>query len=167
VTPIGSSLKTFTVQVGIDVRAYFELFKYHAARTDAFAAVYYAAIVTGAIPAGVARAEADHGRRRAEDRVRPASRYNARPAHAQGARHRTVTTQADTIGVLGLALNPTEERNGYPLEDLGRIKELLLCARDLWRVVPEIENEKDKTRAVRQTFRPIHLADIVAVTPGT
>jgi uncharacterized protein len=76
------------------------------------------------------------------------------------------TRQADTIGVLGLALNATEERNGYALEEVARIRELLLCARDLWRVVPEIEDEKDKTRAVRQTFRLIHLADIVAVTPG-
>jgi hypothetical protein len=76
------------------------------------------------------------------------------------------TRQADTIGVLGLALNATEERNGYALEEVGRIRELLLCARDLWRVVPEIEDEKDKTHAVRQTFRLIHLADIVAVTPG-
>jgi predicted TIM-barrel fold metal-dependent hydrolase len=76
------------------------------------------------------------------------------------------TRQADTVGVLGLALNACEERNGYPHEDLGRIKELLLCARDLWRVVPEIEDERDKMRAVRQTFRLIHLADIVAVTPG-
>jgi uncharacterized protein len=76
------------------------------------------------------------------------------------------TRQADTVGVLGLALNACDERNGYPLEDLGRIKELLLCARDLWRVVPEIEDETDKLRAVRQTFRLIHLADIAAVTPG-
>jgi hypothetical protein len=76
------------------------------------------------------------------------------------------TRQADTIGVLGLALNATEERNGYALEEVARIRELLLCARDLWRFVPEIEDEKDKTRAVRQTFRLIHLADIVAVTPG-
>jgi predicted TIM-barrel fold metal-dependent hydrolase len=76
------------------------------------------------------------------------------------------TRQADTVGVLGLALNACQERNGYALEDLDRIKELLLCARDLWRAVPEIEDEIDKMRAVRQTFRLIHLADIVAVTPG-
>jgi predicted TIM-barrel fold metal-dependent hydrolase len=76
------------------------------------------------------------------------------------------TRQADTVGVLGLALNACEERNGYAGEDLDRIKALLLCARDLWRVVPEIEDETDKMRAVRQTFRLIHLADIVAVTPG-
>jgi SAM-dependent methyltransferase len=51
VNPIGSSLKTFTAQGRIDVRAYLELFKYHAARTDTFAAVDYAGIVRGAIPA--------------------------------------------------------------------------------------------------------------------
>jgi len=76
------------------------------------------------------------------------------------------TRQADTVGVLGLALNACDERNGYQLEDLGRIKDLLLCARDLWRAVPEIEDETDQMRAVRQTFRLIHLADILAVTPG-
>ena len=76
------------------------------------------------------------------------------------------TRQADTVGVLGLALNACDEQNGCPLEELGRIKELLLCARDMWRAVPEIEDDRDKMRAVRQTFRLIHLADIVAVTPG-
>ena len=76
------------------------------------------------------------------------------------------TRQADTVGVLGLALNATEERNGAVPDELGRIRELLLCARDLWRIVPEIEDEKDKMRAIRQTFRLIHLADIISVTPG-
>jgi predicted TIM-barrel fold metal-dependent hydrolase len=75
------------------------------------------------------------------------------------------TRQADTVGVLGLALNACEERNGHTAEDLGRIRDLLLCARDLWRVFPEIEDGADRIRAVRQTFRLIHLADIVAVTP--
>jgi uncharacterized protein len=75
------------------------------------------------------------------------------------------TRQPDTVGVLGLALNACEE-NGYPHAELDRIRDLLLCARDLWRVVPEIEDERDRMRAVRHTFRLIHLADIVAVTPG-
>ena len=75
------------------------------------------------------------------------------------------TRQADTIGVLGLALNACEERDGYALEELPRIRELLLCARDLWRAFPEIEDDADRLRAVRQTFRLIHLADIAAVTP--
>ncbi len=76
------------------------------------------------------------------------------------------TRQPDTVGVLGLALNATEERNGYALEELPRIRELLLCARDLWRVMAELEDGPDRLRAVRQTFRLIHLADILAVTPG-
>ena len=77
------------------------------------------------------------------------------------------TRQPDTVGVLGLALNACDERDGHALEDLPRIRDLLLCARDLWRAFPEIEDDADRMRAVRQTFRLIHLADIVAVTPGT
>jgi predicted TIM-barrel fold metal-dependent hydrolase len=75
------------------------------------------------------------------------------------------TRQPDTVGVLGLALNACEERNGYALEELGRIRDLLLCARDLWRASPEIEDDADRVRAIRQTFRLIHLADIIAVAP--
>ncbi|MGE5273890.1 MAG: amidohydrolase family protein [Verrucomicrobiota bacterium] len=75
------------------------------------------------------------------------------------------TRQPDTIGVLGLALNACEE-NGHPLADLDRIRELLLCAQDLWRESPEIEDDRDRMRAIRSTFRLIHLADILAVTPG-
>ena len=75
------------------------------------------------------------------------------------------TRQPDTIGVLGLALNACEE-NGHPSADLERIRELLLCAQDLWRESPEIEDERDRMRAIRSTFRLIHLADILAVTPG-
>ena len=73
--------------------------------------------------------------------------------------------QPDTIGVLGLALNACEE-NGHPSRDLDRIRELLLCAQDLWRESPDIEDERDRMRAIRGTFRLIHLADILAVTPG-
>jgi uncharacterized protein len=75
------------------------------------------------------------------------------------------TRQPDTIGVLGLALNATQEEDGYQLGELARIRELLLCARELWRAFPEIEDDADRLRAVRQTFRLIHLADILAVTP--
>jgi uncharacterized protein len=76
------------------------------------------------------------------------------------------TRQPDSVGVIGLALNACEE-NGDGGPELDRIRELLLCARDLWREVPEIEDERDRMRAIRHTFRLIHLADIVAVTPGT
>jgi len=76
------------------------------------------------------------------------------------------TRQPDTIGVLGLALNATNERNGQVPEELERIKELLSTARDLWRSAPEIEDEQEKRHLSRMTFRLIHLADIWAVTPG-
>ena len=75
------------------------------------------------------------------------------------------TRQPDTVGVLGLALNACEERNGRP-EDLERIRELLATARDLWRALPEIEDEADRTAATRLTFKLLHLADIVVVTSG-
>ena len=73
------------------------------------------------------------------------------------------TRQPDTIGVLGLALNACDERNGQPAE-LEQIRELVGTARDLWRVLPEVEEEADRVRVSRATFRLIHLADILAVT---
>jgi len=76
------------------------------------------------------------------------------------------TRQPDTIGVLGLALNAADERNGSRPEEIERIKELLIAARDLWRALPEAEDESDRRIVSRATFRLIHLADIWAVTPG-
>jgi uncharacterized protein len=73
------------------------------------------------------------------------------------------TRQPDTIGVLGLALNACDERNGHP-EELERIRELISAARDLWRGLAEVEEEADRVRVGRATFRLIHLADIFAVT---
>ncbi len=72
------------------------------------------------------------------------------------------TRQADTIGVLGLALNTCQERDGIP-EEVDQIRELLETAQSLWRSLPE-EEEPDRVAAVRATFRLIHLADILAVT---
>ena len=71
--------------------------------------------------------------------------------------------QADTIGVLGLALNACDERSNGHHEDTERIRELLLVARDLWRVLPEAE-EEDKGRTARAAFRLLHLANLLAVT---
>jgi uncharacterized protein len=73
------------------------------------------------------------------------------------------TRQTDTIGVLGLALNACRERDGFE-EPRERIAELLVCARDLWRTVPEAETDADRVELNRFTFRLIHLADILAVT---
>ena len=75
------------------------------------------------------------------------------------------TRQADTIGVLGLALNATADRDGHK-EERERIRELLVAARDLWRVLPEVEDEGEQRIVSRTTFRLIHLADILAVTSG-
>jgi predicted TIM-barrel fold metal-dependent hydrolase len=74
------------------------------------------------------------------------------------------TRQPDTVGVLGLALNACDERNGRVTEDLERIRQLLVAASDLWRSLPELDDEGDRLRGIRLTFRLIHLADILAVT---
>jgi uncharacterized protein len=73
------------------------------------------------------------------------------------------TRQPDTIGVLGLALNATEERNGRP-DELARIRELLVTAREIWRGLPESETDDDRLEASRATARLIHLADILSIT---
>jgi predicted TIM-barrel fold metal-dependent hydrolase len=73
------------------------------------------------------------------------------------------TRQADTIGVLGLALNATADRDGH-VEERERIRELLEAARDLWRSLPELDDEAEQRIVSRTTFRLVHLADILAVT---
>ncbi len=73
------------------------------------------------------------------------------------------TRQADTIGVLGLALNTCRERDGH-VEARDRIAELLACARDLWRTAGEVEDDDERMQLGRTTFRLIHLADIETVT---
>ena len=75
------------------------------------------------------------------------------------------TRQADTIGVLGLALNATADRDGHQ-EERDQIRELIEAARDLWRVLPEVEDEGEQRVVSRTTFRLVHLADILAVTSG-
>jgi uncharacterized protein len=73
--------------------------------------------------------------------------------------------QQDTFGALGLALNATNERNGH-VRELDQIRELLVAARELWRTLPEAQDDADGRHIARTTFRLIHLADIVAVTTG-
>ena len=75
------------------------------------------------------------------------------------------TRQADTIGVLGLALNATADQDGHK-EEREQIRELLEAARDLWRVLPDVEDEGEQRIVSRTTFRLVHLADILAVTSG-
>ena len=71
--------------------------------------------------------------------------------------------QADTIGVLGLAINTCAERNGY-VDEVDKIRELLVAASDLWETLPGIEDEVEERQTMRLTHRLIHLADIEAVT---
>ena len=74
------------------------------------------------------------------------------------------TRQADTIGVLGLALNACDERSNGHREETEQVRELLLVARDLWRELPETDDESDRTRTARAAFRLLHLADALTVT---
>jgi hypothetical protein len=72
--------------------------------------------------------------------------------------------QADTIGVLGLALNTTDSpSNGYR-EETERIRELLQTAQVLWQDALEVEDDTQWLASMRFAFRLIHLADILAVT---
>jgi predicted TIM-barrel fold metal-dependent hydrolase len=73
------------------------------------------------------------------------------------------TRQADTIGVLGLALNATYERNGHP-EETERIRELVETARALWTSSAEVPDDRERWTQTRYVFRLVHLADIWAVT---
>jgi predicted TIM-barrel fold metal-dependent hydrolase len=73
--------------------------------------------------------------------------------------------QPDTFGVLGLALNACEERGGQA-EELDRLRQTLVGARDLWQNLGDIEDETERLRAGRLTFKLLHLADILAVTGG-
>jgi len=71
--------------------------------------------------------------------------------------------QQDSFGALGLALNATYEGNGH-MAELVEIRELLLAARDVWRTLPEAEDDTDARVIARTTSRLIHLADILSVT---
>ena len=73
--------------------------------------------------------------------------------------------QADTIGVLGLALNACDERSNGHREQTEQIRELILAARDLWLVLPDA-NDEDVRAAASRGFRMVHLANILAVTAG-
>ena len=60
--------------------------------------------------------------------------------------------------LVGLATLPMHE------PELAQIHELLVAARELWRTLPEAEDETEARLVARTTSRLIHLADIVAVT---
>jgi uncharacterized protein len=72
--------------------------------------------------------------------------------------------QPDAFGALGLALNATEEPNGAHGDELAQIRELLEAARDLWRTLPEQEDDDERRLVARTAVRLIQIADTVAVT---
>jgi predicted TIM-barrel fold metal-dependent hydrolase len=72
--------------------------------------------------------------------------------------------QPDGFGALGLALNATEEPNGTHREELPLIRELLEAARDLWRTLPEAEDDSERRLVARTSVRLLQIADTVAVT---
>jgi len=67
------------------------------------------------------------------------------------------------MGALGLALNASMERNGYP-EVSEQIHELLATAQELWTASRAIEDEAERHRVGRVAFGLVHLADVIAVT---
>ena len=74
------------------------------------------------------------------------------------------TRQADSIGVLGLALNTTDSpSNGYR-EETQQIRELLETARVLWVAGLSDDEEAERIRSTRIVSRLTHLADVLAVT---
>ena len=48
-----------------------------------------------------------------------------------------------------------------------QIRELLMAARDLWRAMPDLDDDAEVIQTGRAAFRLIHVADILAVTAGT
>jgi predicted TIM-barrel fold metal-dependent hydrolase len=74
------------------------------------------------------------------------------------------TRQADTLGVLGLALNACDSRsNGYQ-DVTEQIRELLETGKVLWAEAMQVEDETQRWQEIRAAFRFLHLADILSVT---
>jgi uncharacterized protein len=72
-------------------------------------------------------------------------------------------SQGDVLGSLGLAINASLERNGFP-EESEQIHELLATAHELWTSSLGIEDAVERRRVGRLSFGLVHLADILAVT---
>ena len=80
--------------------------------------------------------------------------------------------QADTIGVLGLALNACDERSNGHREETEQIRELLSAARDLWRRLPRGRGRGGARRhgAARLPARPPrehHGGDLACLGSGS
>jgi len=57
----------------------------------------------------------------------------------------------------------THERNGHR-DETEQIRELLERGRELWKALPELEDERERISAARTAIRLVQLADILAVT---
>ncbi len=71
--------------------------------------------------------------------------------------------QGDVLGALGLAINASLERDGFPGES-AQIHELLATAQEVWTGAHAIEDAVDKRRVTRIALGLVHLADMLAVT---
>jgi predicted TIM-barrel fold metal-dependent hydrolase len=71
--------------------------------------------------------------------------------------------QGDVMGALGLAINASMERDGFP-EESEQIHDLLATAQELWTASRAIEDETERNRVGRVSFGLVHLADVLAVT---
>ena len=71
--------------------------------------------------------------------------------------------QGDVMGALGLAINASTERDGFP-EESEQIHDLLATAQELWTASRTIEDEGERNRVGRISFGLVHLADVLAVT---
>jgi predicted TIM-barrel fold metal-dependent hydrolase len=71
--------------------------------------------------------------------------------------------QGDVMGALGLAINASMERDGFP-EASEQIHELLATAQELWTASRTVEDDSERNRLGRVSFGLVHLADALAVT---
>ncbi len=75
--------------------------------------------------------------------------------------------QADTFGVLGLALNACDEKANGHRDETEQLRELLVATRELWEIAGATEDEHLARRASRGAFRLVHLASVLSVTSAT
>jgi predicted TIM-barrel fold metal-dependent hydrolase len=71
--------------------------------------------------------------------------------------------QGDVLGALGLAVNASLERDGFP-DESDQIHELLATAQEVWTGSLAIDDAVDRRRVSRIALGLVHLADMLAVT---
>jgi hypothetical protein len=67
------------------------------------------------------------------------------------------------LGALGLAVNASLERDGFP-DESDQIHELLATAQEVWTGSLAIDDAVDRRRVSRIALGLVHLADMLAVT---